>query len=717
MQYHSNTSNPTQRPTKILFKIVDTIQNKTYSTKQWGWITVTEIKQLLQKEFEIPITQQRLFVNTQELTKNNSVLVTYATRGKCVIHLRPPVTLENQLAVIRRYESLPKSAEVENLINSVRKGFNVGLIPKLTLNGTSGSYTLQNRNRKTTAIFKPFDEEPFAPNNPRGYTGKLGSQGFRQGILSGESANREVAAYLIDEKGVYDVPATSFVEILHPYFTNRDMKEFNVEEAKHNMTPMNDASDLGNKNKKLVIKHGSAQKFIEGAEEAGNFGNKLFPDEEVRKIAILDIRTLNCDRNDGNILVQKVNGKYHLIPIDHGLTFPDRISICNYEIVWMEWPHIKKPFTEAELAHINNINPAADVARLSKYLRFRNICLRNFRIAEIVLKVGAKKGLTLYEIGTILYKDEPDMKAPIEEVIENAERVYQVKKFANHKSPIIWDHKRKNPSKNIQVPAQSCTNLEEMKNDSPELLKLNVMEKGELLSPTRILRRMSEHAESVKEFHFKAYHAHDKNCLTPSPAANHLVEKIENDVIPARPSLTKTVSSSASDTKKKDKSTRNSINNREDSTNPSDEISEESNDDDDTAETTPLGGKMKRKSSSIPASLHRVSSLPQIHNGKLAKGKITNKDSDSDEKDEFDELTTKKVAVEEKKDEKYDEIFYDCLTRELEQKIRLLFKREVSEILMPNPKRNRFMSIDNNYEGMGMINNNTGLQNNTIRPL
>jgi len=72
------------------------------------------------------------------------------------------------------------------------------LRPKLSESGTSGTYFLENTQRKKRALFKPFDEEAFAPNNPRGYKGNLGSPGFRNGILSGESAAREVAAYLLD---------------------------------------------------------------------------------------------------------------------------------------------------------------------------------------------------------------------------------------------------------------------------------------------------------------------------------------------------------------------------------------------------------------------------------------------------------------------------------------------------------------------------------------
>ena len=40
-------------------------------------------------------------------------------------------------------------------------------------------------------------------------------------------------------------------------------------------------------------------------DNAGDYGSSLFSIEEVHKIAILDIRILNCDRNEENILVKK----------------------------------------------------------------------------------------------------------------------------------------------------------------------------------------------------------------------------------------------------------------------------------------------------------------------------------------------------------------------------------------------------------------------------
>lgn len=72
-----------------------------------------------------------------------------------------------------------------------------------------------------------------------------------------------------------------------------------------------------------------------------NYGPSMFPVKDVHRIAILDIRILNCDRNDENILISKkrkennnnrlsLNAEYdfRLIPIDHGLSFPDCFEIC-----------------------------------------------------------------------------------------------------------------------------------------------------------------------------------------------------------------------------------------------------------------------------------------------------------------------------------------------------------------------------------------------------
>ena len=45
---------------------------------------------------------------------------------------------------------------------------------------------------------------------------------------------------------------------------------------------------------------------------------------------------------------------------------------------------------------------------LSEKLGFREICLRNFRIAETFLKKAANFGFTLFEMGKMLYRSDDD---------------------------------------------------------------------------------------------------------------------------------------------------------------------------------------------------------------------------------------------------------------------------------------------------------------------
>ena len=86
--------------------------------------------------------------------------------------------------------------------------------PKLCGEGTSGSYFMKESG-ENVAVFKPIDEEPYAPNNPRGMKGLFGSATCRDGVKSGELTVREVAAYMLDHENFAGVPATCLVELVH----------------------------------------------------------------------------------------------------------------------------------------------------------------------------------------------------------------------------------------------------------------------------------------------------------------------------------------------------------------------------------------------------------------------------------------------------------------------------------------------------------------------
>lgn len=71
--------------------------------------------------------------------------------------------------------------------------------PEAAREGMGGTYFFTNEAGRKVAIFKPCDEEPLAPANPKGYVGRnLGDPGWKSTVRVGEAAMREVAAYLLD---------------------------------------------------------------------------------------------------------------------------------------------------------------------------------------------------------------------------------------------------------------------------------------------------------------------------------------------------------------------------------------------------------------------------------------------------------------------------------------------------------------------------------------
>ena len=163
---------------------------------------------------------------------------------------------------------------------------------------------MRDAQKNIRGVFKPINEEALAPMNPRGYIGKLMSNGIRPGILSGESAYREVAAYQLDNYNFSGVPSTVLVESQHQSYS------YNI-------------------NSSMEPKNGSFQQFIKNKGVIEDFSYAKFSIQEIQKIAILDIRILNMDRNEGNILVTHDN---KLVPIDHGLSIPDCFDISEFDL-------------------------------------------------------------------------------------------------------------------------------------------------------------------------------------------------------------------------------------------------------------------------------------------------------------------------------------------------------------------------------------------------
>jgi len=151
-------------------------------------------------------------------------------------------------------------------------------------------------------------------------------------------------------------------------------------------------------------KVGTIQVFARNKGPIENFSSDLFPTDEVHKIGILDLRILNLDRNMCNILVQKTTSsnlaasfdeEWRLVPIDHGLSIPDTLEVNSYELAWMSFEQSSDPFSKKSLEYIEELDIKSDIKILEQTFPFRPVCLRNMRISTTLLKIGAKKGLTL----------------------------------------------------------------------------------------------------------------------------------------------------------------------------------------------------------------------------------------------------------------------------------------------------------------------------------
>lgn len=206
-------------------------------------------------------------------------------------------------------------------------------------------------------VFKPVDEEftPLGDDRPT-YVG----------------AAREVAAYQLDQRcgGFSRVPATT-----------------RVVATKNGST-----------------KWGSLQAHVTHIGSGEDFGASMMPVEDVHRIAVLDMRIFNTDRHFANILVNRQDGAVRLTPIDHGASLPSCLDLGRARFEWMQWSQSKAPMSKATLATIESLDAEAD-AECLRELGIEEECILSMVLGTKVLQEGAKRGLSLFDIGNTIQRD------------------------------------------------------------------------------------------------------------------------------------------------------------------------------------------------------------------------------------------------------------------------------------------------------------------------
>ncbi|CAM8978146.1 unnamed protein product [Rhodiola kirilowii] len=327
--------------------------------------------------------------------------------------------------------SADRFSRSNEIVKDIIEGIKNGVAPVPVNGGLGGAYYFRNGDGTNVAIVKPTDEEPFAPNNPKGFTGRtLGQPGLKRSVRVGETGIREVAAYLLDYDNFANVPPTVLVKIRHSIFN------------------VNDEVVNGSKleKKKKVSKIASLQQFIPHDFDASDYGTSSFPVASVHRIGILDVRIFNTDRHGGNLLVRKLDedgrfGQVELIPIDHGLCLPESLEDPYFE--WIHWPQASIPFSEDELEYIKNLNPIRDAEMLRRELpMIREACLNVLVLCTIFLKEAAAFGLCLSEIGEMMSREflgQVENPSELELICMEAQMISEIEIFSEPSADIHED--------------------------------------------------------------------------------------------------------------------------------------------------------------------------------------------------------------------------------------------------------------------------------------
>ncbi|KAI0565014.1 Phosphatidylinositol 3- and 4-kinase [Gracilaria domingensis] len=277
------------------------------------------------------------------------------------------------------------------------------------------------------------------------------------GFYPGEGAYKEVAAYLLDHDRFARVPQTALAMW-------SDVPEKNVPDEhypRHSF--FSDGGDSFSSEEQFMAddncgateqdgsnfrtKMGAFQVYVENVGDADDYGPGVFDRDQVHRIAVLDIRTLNHDRHGGNVLVTRSASperRYDLVPIDHGYILPDVVQSVPWPI-WMDWPMVREPLSDRVKKYIADLDAEREAYVLNDELdgKLRTGSLRALKVATMLLQKGVKAGLTLYDIGLLIYshRGDPHSKSELEKIMTEAEEAGNARE--RHLAEEVYESRKK----------------------------------------------------------------------------------------------------------------------------------------------------------------------------------------------------------------------------------------------------------------------------------
>lgn len=93
---------------------------------------------------------------------------------------------------------------------------------------------------------------------------------------------------------------------------------------------------------------------------------------------------------------------------------------CTFD--WLYWPQARQPYSPETIKYIKSLDAEQDIDLLKFYgLDLSVECARTLRISTMLLKKGVERGLTPFDIGSMMCRETLNKESVIEEIIRDAQ--------------------------------------------------------------------------------------------------------------------------------------------------------------------------------------------------------------------------------------------------------------------------------------------------------
>ncbi|MBS0624234.1 MAG: hypothetical protein JSS62_06410 [Verrucomicrobia bacterium] len=209
------------------------------------------------------------------------------------------------------------------------------------------AYLLKDEKQVPLAVFKPF------------------KQSGCQDVI------RECLAYRLDHQNFANVPGTIMTQLQHPLLGGRRI--------------------------------GSCQQVIYPSQPFYGFQNSIvLKPEQIRRLAILDLRLLNADRHGYNVMIKDAE----VFPIDHACILPERD--VNLSFFWQTHPHASTKISAEEFQYLQNIDLSQDIEIMTEEFGLERSIVKKYVCAHLFLQEGLAQEYNLVEIAECLKRREQE---------------------------------------------------------------------------------------------------------------------------------------------------------------------------------------------------------------------------------------------------------------------------------------------------------------------